>query len=56
MKYNKPTLEIIELETNDIILASGGEGEEGSITANGVTITGKKEDFSTDFGDLMGQF
>ena len=54
MKYTKPMLEIIELETNDIILASGGE--EGSITANGVTITGKKEDFSTDFGDLMGQF
>ena len=53
VKYVKPTLEAIELEECDIMLTSNGEG---SITANGTTITGKKDDFSTDFGDLTTQF
>ena len=50
MKYIKPTLEIHELETSDIMLTSGGEG---SITVDGVTITGPKDDFSVSFGDLL---
>lgn len=49
MKYIKPTLEIFELETNDIMSTSGGEG---SITVNGTTITGPKDQFSVNFGDL----
>jgi hypothetical protein len=51
MKYIKPELEIVELETNDIMTASGGEG---SITVNGTTISGPKDDFSAFFGDLVG--
>lgn len=43
-------LEITELETNDIMSISGGE--EGSITVNGTTITGPKNQFSVNFGDL----
>ena len=51
MKYTKPTLEILQLETVDIITASN----QGSITANNITITGPKDDFSWDFGDLVRQ-
>ncbi len=54
MKYEKPFLEITELETSDIMLTSGANG--GSITANGVTITGKEDEFSVDFSDLVGNF
>ena len=49
MKYIKPTLEIYELEANDIMSTSGGEG---SITVDDVTITGPKDQFSVNFGDL----
>ena len=49
MKYIKPTLEIIELEISDVIAASG---QEGSITVDDVTITGPKNQFSVNFGDL----
>ena len=51
MKYTKPELEIIELETNDIMTASGGEG---SITVNNTTITGPKDEFFAFFEDLVG--
>ena len=49
MKYIKPTLEIFELEISDVIAASG---QEGSITVDDVTITGPKNQFSVNFGDL----
>ena len=49
MKYIKPTLEIFELEIKDVIAASG---QEGSITVDDVTITGPKNQFSVNFGDL----
>ena len=49
MKYIKPTLEIFELEISDVIAASG---QEGSITVDNVTITGPKDQFSVNFGDL----
>ena len=49
MKYVKPTLEIFELEISDVIAASG---EQGSITVDDVTITGPKNQFSINFGDL----
>ena len=49
MKYVKPTLEITEMETNDIMLASG----EGTITVGETTITGKKHEFASDFSDLL---
>lgn len=51
MKYVKPSIEIIELETNDIMSGSNGQG---SITANGTTITGKENEFSAFFEDLLG--
>ncbi len=50
MKYIKPTLEIVELETADIMTTSGGEG---SITVDDVTITGPKDQFSVFFDDLI---
>ena len=53
MKYINPTLEIIELETSDVILASNNKG---SITVGDTTIEGDKGDFSTDFGELGGSF
>ena len=53
MKYVKPTLEVAEIETSDIMLTSGGEGE---ITANGVTINGKKDEFAVDFSELTSNF
>ena len=49
MKYIKPTIEVIELEISDVIAASG---QEGSITVDDVTITGPKNQFSVNFGDL----
>ena len=49
MKYIKPTIEVIELEISDVIAASG---QEGSITVDDVTITGPKDQFSVNFGDL----
>ena len=49
MKYIKPTLEIVELEIKDVIAASG---EQGSITVDDTTITGPKDQFSVNFGDL----
>ena len=51
MKYTKPELDIIELETNDIMTASGGEG---SITVNETTIKGPKDDFFALYEDLLG--
>lgn len=53
MKYIKPTLEIVELEVVDMITTSRGQG---SITVGDTTITGPKDEFSGDFGDLTGQF
>lgn len=50
MKYVKPIFEIVELEINDVIAASG---EQGSITVDDTTITGPKDQFSVDFGDLF---
>lgn len=50
MKYVTPTIEIVKLETNDIMTASG----EGSMTANGTTITGKENEFSAFFDELLG--
>ena len=50
MKYTQPMLEKIELETNDIVLASG----EGTMTVGDITITGKEDEFSLDFSDLLG--
>ena len=49
MKYTKPTLEVVELEITDVIAASG---EQGSITVDDTTITGPKDQFSVNFGDL----
>ena len=49
MKYTKPTLEVVELEITDVIAASG---EQGSITVDNTTITGPKDQFSVNFGDL----
>ena len=49
MKYIKPTFELVELEVTDVIAASG---EQGSITVDDVTITGPKDQFSVNFGDL----
>ena len=51
MKYIKPTFELVELEISDIIAASS-EAEQGSITVDDTTITGPKNNFSVDFGDL----
>ncbi len=50
MKYVKPTIEIIELEAEDIMTAS----TQGSITVNGTTITGEENEFSAFFEDLLG--
>ena len=50
MKYTKPMLEIFELETNDIITASG----EGSMTVDNVTISGPQDEFYADFSELVG--
>lgn len=52
MRYTKPQLEIVELETSDVILASS----EGSMTVGEVTITGPQDEFAYDFGDLVGIF
>ena len=48
MKYIKPQLEKYDIETSDIILTSG----EGSMTVGDVTVTGQKDEFSFDFGDI----
>lgn len=52
MKYIKPTIEIFALETKDIVTASSGNG---SITADNITITGKKDEFFVDFSELTGK-
>ena len=49
MKYTKPQLGMLELETSDVILTSG----EGTMTVGDITITGPKHEFSSDFGDLL---
>ncbi len=49
MKYTKPIFELVELEITDVIAASG---EQGSITVDDTTITGPKDQFSVNFGDL----
>ena len=48
MKYEKPIMEIFVLVTNDVIAASNG-----SITADNITITGSKDEFSANFSDLF---
>lgn len=50
MKYTQPMLEKIELETNDIVLASG----EGTMTVGDITITGREEEFAFDYSTLVG--
>jgi hypothetical protein len=52
MKYVKPTIEIFILESEDILSTS--DTTEGSITADNITITGKKEEFFANFSDLLG--
>lgn len=52
MKYIKPQLEKIELETDDIMLTSN----EGTMTVGNITITGPQDEFSSDFNDLLGVF
>ncbi len=51
MKYIKPMIEVLKLETEDIMVASNGQG---SITVGGTTINGKEDEFSTPFEDLLG--
>ncbi len=51
MKYTKPTLEIFELETNDIVATSSAYD---TITVGDITISGQKDEFFADFSDLLG--
>ena len=51
MKYEKPSYELILLETEDIMSASGVQ--EGSITDGNTTIFGSETSFSEFFENLL---
>ena len=51
MKYEKPSYELILLETKDIMSASGVQ--EGSITDGDTTIFGSETSFSEFFENLL---
>lgn len=53
-KYEAPTLELLEVESQDIVTASMVSNGEGSITVGETTITGEEGTFSALFGELLG--
>ena len=52
MKYEKPSLELVEFESNDIVTASLTSNGKGSIS-NGDRIEGEEGTFSGFFEDLL---
>jgi hypothetical protein len=53
MRYEKPSIEITEFETQDVVTASLTSNGQGSITSGDRTIEGEEGTFSALFGDLF---
>ena len=53
MKYEKPSLELVEFESNDIVTASLTSNGKGSRSNGDRTIEGEEGTFSGFFEDLL---
>lgn len=53
MRYEKPSYELVEVKTQDVITISVADNGKGSITVGDTTITGEEGTFSALFGELL---